>query len=761
MVKMPLKWRKERGAYYEDRISQTKTYRNEVITKREKLRALYNKEPGGFDSVTPFKNASDIHLPLILDKIETAVPKVVSAMWRAEPFVNVRKPNGMADTNMAKHVETFASWAFRNDIPMFYEFFEGFNRNRFLDGTAFGKIRWVRKWRRTIETHTLAGTVQYEEDGPLEDKSSDEIFAEIFSIGDPDNSFYKATKKKGNQYEVKFIEAGLPFTATCYINPGEKMGELEVKVHRDIIESDSPVCENVDIEDLIFPSRTKSLQTADWVAHKTWYSIADLKRKKKKGLWQISDKDIAFAQGTKRQNDDEAIGELEKDRIVGESANTGKELSTGDGKVDPNKVLVYEVYTKEYLDDEDEPIDVILHILDNLGVVVGIEYHDEVFPHGRRPFIHDTYIPIDGRVFGIGMAEVLYGINLSLNKTINDVNNGMTLKTTPWFLYSIFGLAENAKLLDGIQPGEGIPVGDVNQVKFPDFMQDPAAQFHASFETLRGYADSLTFSPTVGGSNNYRNAPRTARGTLALMDAAEEKLSSLVEQSQATSWKEMVKQVISLYGRYVGIDKWYYVTGEPEPRRISPRELRENYQYEFSGSLTSVNRDIQRSLAERLYAVLSNDPLYQSDPRAKQNLMRRFAEPFSETGEIDSIIPALPGEGSFPHPPWQQETEMYQLLAGIYVEVLPVDEDESHLKYIESFKKAEMFKTANQRAIAMIDVHEQEHKRALQQKMQQQKQQSQQGMAGSGQPQVASAGNPAQGLAGYGGELSALEGGDV
>ena len=758
MVKMPLAWRKERGAYYEDQIKRASTYKHQMVQRREKLRELYNKEPGGFDSNYPFEGAADIHLPLILDKVETAVPKVVSAAWRAEPFVNVLRPNKQVGLDMAKNTEKFTTWAFRNDVPNFYMSFENFNRNRFIDGTAFAKIRWVRKWRRTIEVHNMSSLAMDEGQEVPREKSIEEIFADIFKLGDPRNTYYDVkplVNGDETKYEVKFTEAGLPYTAYCMIMDAERVGEIDVKVIRDVLEMDNPVFENVDMEDLVFPARAKCLQTADWVAHKTWYTIDELKRKMKKG-WQITKKDLEFAEGVKKSVDVDAIGEQAKDRLIGESPNLGEEQHTKDKKVDPNRVLVWEVYARDYVEGNDQPMDVILHILDRNRKVIGIKYHDEVFPHGRRPFVHDTYIPIDGRVYGIGMAEVLYGINLSLNKTVNDVHNSMSLKATPFFLYSMLGLAENSTLLDGIRPGTGIPVGDVNQVRFPEFMQDPAGQFHTSFETMMGFADGLTFSRSVGGSNNYRNAPRTARGTLALMDAAEEKLSSLVEQSQATSWKEMVRQVVALYGRYLSVDKWYHVTGDPNPVRVSPAELRQNWHYEFSGSLTSVNRDVQRTLAERLYMVLRQDPLYQGDPRAHQQLVKKYIEAFSDIGDVDLIVPDLEGEGGLAHPPWEQKTEMYALIAGKHVQVLPVDDDAKHLDEIKRFKESRTWETISVRGQAMIDVHEEDHEQALKQKMAQAQRNP---GGGGGIPDVSSAGNPSQGTPGLGGELSAMEGG--
>ena len=243
------------------------------------------------------------------------------------------------------------------------------------------------------------------------------------------------------------------------------------------------------------------------------------------------------------------------------------------------------------------------------------------------------------------------------------------------------------------------------------------------------------------------------------MDAAEEKLSSLVEQSQATSGKEMVTQVISLYGRYVGIDKWYFVTGDAEPKRISPKELREHYQYEFSGSLTSVNRDVQRSLLERLYTTARTDPAYQQDPKAAHALLRRYIEGFIDSGDSESLIPKSPEEAGNPHPSWDQRTELHALAAGDHIEVLQTDNHQEHLKEIDSFQKSSAYQNLDARAITMIDVHKLGHNTSLQKQMREQQTMQQTGVDPN-QPQGGVSQEQASpGIPSLGGELSALEGG--
>lgn len=769
MVKMSAKWRKERGRYYYDAIQQAWSDTSGLRAKRDKIRELYFKEPGGFDSLVPWEGASDIHLPLITDKIETAVPKLVSSVWRADPFVNVATADGNSDSKAAKNVESFLSWAFRNDIPDFYLTYSNSERNKLLDGTSFLKIRWDRSYRKTIEVHTIPVMLKPgdadmlgEEVTEARDKTIDELMQEVFGFGDPNNTYYDYKKTGKDRYKVEFTEDGEKMECQVEIHPGRRIDEVDVKIKRMVLSGDNPEISNVDFEDLLFPVRAETLQKAKWVAHRTWYPVHEVRRMRNEGKWVMTDDEFDTITRIKVENNPDSTSADQKDKVIEVTANTGTGSVSKDGKADPNMIMIWELYVADFVDDdEDYPTDLVMYIPDSLHTVIGIEYQDEMLPHGRRPFVSDNFIPIDGRVYGIGMAELLYGINLSVDKTINQVNNAVAVKSNPWAIYSAYGLAGNSRVLSGIKPGEWLPVGDVNAIKFPDFAQEPLQMFHASFDTLLGYADSLTFSPTVAGNTNFRNAPRTARGTLAMMDASEEKLSSLVEKSQATSWKEMVRQVASLYAAYIGIDKWYRVTGEAETRRISPRELRQNWQFEYTGSLTSVNREVQQALAERRYMALRVDPLYQQDPKAHQALVDDYLQHMTTGKDHKSMVPQLAGEGGYPHPPMTQKQELRILTEGQMVEVLPIDDHEQHLQVLEKFIMSDAFEAIPSYAVAVIRHHLNQHQKAAASAQQTQAQGG--GLQGAqGMPAEAPMpGVPVEGMAAPGGEMSMMQGGPM
>lgn len=772
MKTMPAKWLKEKGTFFQQEITNANVQRGDLIEKVKLVRSMYFKEPGGFDAKEPWEGAADIHLPIVLEKIESAVPKVMSALWRASPFVHVKSPAGAVDGDGMAKVEHFLSWAFRNDIENFYTELEEWLRNMLLDGTAIMKTVWERRWRRGLEIHKVksvyaAGDVDLlgetvEEDRP---KIMREMLGEVFGLEDPHNALTDTKKSGDREFTVQFTEDGRRYEGRVEVHDTDMIDEVELWVFRKIIEYDAPTCTVVALEDFLVPFRTKNVQTAAWVAHKTRYTIEEIERKSRSGEWNLSEDDMRWVKSQGKKGDPESITEAQKDEVTGEGGDTAQARKSK--RFDPNSLGVYEIYVREYIDDGEEPVDLVLILPEDLNKVVAVYYQDELVPKGVRPFAVARYIPVPGRIYGMGMAELLYAINYSVDNTISMTHNLMELVVNPFFFYSPFGAATNPDALTGIKPGTGIPTADPNSVKFAEFRQQPLAMLHASFGELLSYADRLTFSPGVTGNNNYRNAPRTARGTMMLMDAAEEHLSTIVEQLQETSWKDLVAQVTAMYGRWTAVDKWYHVTGETSPRRINPKHLRGNLQFAFSGSLTNVNRDIQRALAEKRYAMAGQDPLYNSDPRARQALLRSFLEATTEGDDADKFIPSLPGEGGYDHPPLPQDKENMAMSMGMRVSVLPVDDHAEHLAEIDKFVASDAFKKLPPLYVALIAEHRNAHTAAQSQQIAMQHRAmavqagtapDQQGLPPEQAPQP---GAPVSGVPDMAGDMSFLEGGPV
>jgi hypothetical protein len=300
-----------------------------------------------------------------------------------------------------------------------------------------------------------------------------------------------------------------------------------------------------------------------------------------------------------------------------------------------------------------------------------------------------------------------------------------------------------------VRPGTGIPVQDTNGVFFPRFMQEPLANLGA-VDMLMLFADRLTVSSLTTGHQPVRNAPRTARGTLALMAEGNVSIDNLVTRFQRTGFVELCHNILSLYQRYTPDEKWYYVTGNAEPRRIRPEQLRGRMEFTFTGNTVNTNREVLRMLAQVRYNTIMTHPDMAVDPNARREALRDFLRHWSEGADISRLLPAMPGQGGYAHPPMTQQSENQAIASGIAVEVLPTDPHAEHLEVMERFERSAAFEAMPPEAVAVFAMHKRGHVQLMQHQMATQQQPAGPGM-GNNVPTGMSQGG--------GTDMDALEGG--
>ena len=511
-------------------------------------------------------------------------------------------------------------------------------------------------------------------------------------------------------------------------------------------------------EDLIVPFRTENLQTADWVAHQFWMTRSEIRRKYEAGELTMSEDEfdrLMKTRGTRMDEDEENEDmKRQKDRVIGEGVKeqTHQTASRGEGEepddtTDYNKLLFYEVYIKDDVDGDGEPIEVVYIVSDTLRSVIGCEYLSAVLPHERRPFATLKYKSISDRFYGIGMGEILVAINLEVNTIVNFVNNNQELINNPFFFYVPAATMVDPGVMKGINPGDGIPIGDVNGISFPKFMQEPLANLSA-MDTLLLFADRTTISPMVAGSPQVRNAPRTARGTGMLLSEGNIQLDNIITRWQRTGWEELMHQVLGLYQEFMPDERWLYVTGEVDQdrRKVTRDELRGRWMFGFTGNSVNTNREVLRQISQVRYNTIMTHPDYSQDPHVRREAIKDFLRHWSEGVDIERLIPALPGEGAYEHPPMSQQDENMSLVQGLRVAVLPSDPHPEHLQVMMQFERQPAFEQMPQSSVILWAMHKREH-------LEQQAAQMNQGQ----QPAGAGQGNNIQQAGGM--ELGALEGG--
>jgi len=214
-----------------------------------------------------------------------------------------------------------------------------------------------------------------------------------------------------------------------------------------------------------------------------------------------------------------------------------------------------------------------------------------------------------------------------------------------------------------------------------------------------------------------------------------------------------MNQIAQLYGKFGGEEKWYRITGQEEPQRLSMSRLRDNLDYIFKGNTVNTNSEVMRNIAQVRYSTLLTNPAYQMDPLANQALIRDFLNHWGDGAETEELLPQLPGQTIYTHAPLDQDSENESLARGVFVDVLPTDDDAVHLQKMQKFTQSSRFDLLGHDGVAVFAAHQRAHTAQLQAKMAQGTPQQGPGTANN-VPRGETAGGSANGQG-----MEALEGG--
>jgi len=374
--------------------------------------------------------------------------------------------------------------------------------------------------------------------------------------------------------------------------------------------------------------------------------------------------------------------------------------------------------------------------LPQIQAIAHVTHLDVVHPHGHRPFSAMHFVSPTDRFYTQGVAEILAPINIQVNTTINQINDAQELQNNPFGFYQPAGMTADHETLQSIPPGTLIPTNDIQSVIFPRWGTQPLANGNV-IDSVLLFADRISVSPFSGGNTQVRNAPRTARGTLALISEGNVKSDLLVAMAQREGWREVLFQITGLYRENLTDEKYFWATGRDKKsyaEMIAPRQLKGKFEFTFTGNTTNTNPEVQRTLSQIRYQTGVANPLYQFDMVALRELLRDFYQHFSEGSDITKFLPKLPQSGIESHAPMGQKDELAIMRLGQPIDVLQTDNDAQHIDTLDRFMAdGPSTATLSREAVAFIFDHRRRHVAQLQLKQQQAAVQDNNGIGGAEQ----------------------------
>lgn len=605
----------------------------------------------------PWEGASNFHVPITMLGVETYKPRLVESILGQQPPIIV-VPTTPAGEEKRLKVETLLNWQVVSKLKL--EATVTQSAHLFLQpGLVVAKTYWKidRRWRKFVREFDAGTPIQ-------------QIFETLFGTEQPrkveslgDGKFtatLKTSPQAGSSLEVKLTVKVLD------------EGGIQVLVEREEV-TEGPQVDLIDPIDIIVPIKGgHDVMELPHIKHRIWMFEDELRRKAKIGRFYPDVVETILASGTPkgdqpatdsnayRESQDQAEG------VEGQGPSNVRRL----------QYEIIEDYRRYDIDEDGLEEEVIFwtcpHAPDE---ILGWDYLDNVYAHGRRPFRVGRFHPVPFRFYPLSFSEVVKGIQDEINAIHNQKVDYATIQNLP------FGFKRASSTLPPIQqrikPGEFIDVDNPQQdILIPKWQGSPAwgqqeeATLMQYFERLAGLSDL-----TLGRQPNRVGATRTAKGTQTLLSEAGLRFK-IVMQAFQRFWVGIFEDILALDQEYLPPELEFRVTGKrPSVIRLKDRtEIRGNYDLRLATTSDSMNREQMRQDSQMIMQALMNPGLIQIGIVGKKGIRRVVQDVLKAYGKdpdfyLEDDAPVL-----------SPQEELMRFVVGTYVSPVAGENIQRHLQ---------------------------------------------------------------------------------
>jgi len=212
--------------------------------------------------------------------------------------------------------------------------------------------------------------------------------------------------------------------------------------------------------------------------------------------------------------------------------------------------------------------------------------------------------PEDGQSYGSPVYAKLKSVQKIGSDMFNQLINCAMIAMVPWFLYDDrSGLQKEVE----IHPGKGIPVDNVEGVKFATFQAMPQA-FMVFLQTIISMWERIgnIGDLQIGRPSETSGKNKTATEVMAVIQEGNIKYNYQARTMKA-EFIDMLRGLYDLYYQHMPFDKSFTYGG----RLLSiPRAMMQRpFKFQLTGSSETANKLIERKEAEDLYELGAQNPL--------------------------------------------------------------------------------------------------------------------------------------------------------
>lgn len=470
-------------------IAEAEAYQEAIIKKAvlERYQVYYADKTYYQTKFPKLSLASNLVSTDVADTIEWALPSLMKIFCGSDNVVTIRGATE-EDDDSAEIMQDLVAYQFLRKNK-FFELLYNWIKDSLITGMGIVKCYWER------------------EDG---------LKPEVASLGALAYAYLQ--------------QSGVQIQST---EGPDMFGNYKVTYMRPYYVKNMPKMENILISEFLYSPDAKTLEEANFVAHKKRVNMSYLKKKEQQGVYANVDK-VKSTDSNGSQKDD-------IEQLIGD--NYDSTTSSSDRARD--KVVIYECYTKIDINDDGILEDMIVTIAEDTILRIEENYM------GRHPFFDLSPTKDPHRVWTKRSYAELIGELQDLKVALmRQIMQNVALTNDPKMVLSeeAINIDDYVKGRAVIRKKPGFQMQDVAMAMPPTPLHPWTFQF---LEYIEGQKESRTGITRYNQGLDGSSLNKTATGISAIMSASNQRLELIARRFAETGLVELYRFVIGLNQRFI------------------------------------------------------------------------------------------------------------------------------------------------------------------------------------------------------------------
>jgi hypothetical protein len=497
----------------------------------QKFTEAYKAYHAIIDEIYNAPNRSHFVSSDVMDTIEWIMPSLMRIFMGSNDVVLV-KPIEAKDAENAEIHQQLLNYQFTCRMDGFTKLYTWF-KDSLIYGTGVVKISWENFYDKV--------SFRYEE-------LSEEEFMEL--VNHPNISI-----EGYDEYTYTEVELD-PETGEEVVKSYNAYKNVKGYVKKLVYSG--PWIENIPISSFYIEAGARSIQEANFVAHRVRRSMDYLRRMQREGIYHNVDKIIPKAEGdddyehTKYADIETESEKIDVDSFVQETS--GRE-----------RVWVWECWVKLDIDGDGLLENLLITMVDD--VILRIE--ENPFDHGEPPF--EILVPIidTHKFYGISLTSLILEFQKLKTALFRNIFDNIAFAVNGWYLVSRHANVD-LNALQNVGPGDIVLTDDIANFRriepsgVPNYLVTLA-------EFIEEMKQQRTGLPRIAQGLSPNSLSSSATAITAQMNAGQQRIELIARIMAETGCKRLFRKMISLNQQF--IDQEFVIRVFDKELRITPDKL--------------------------------------------------------------------------------------------------------------------------------------------------------------------------------------------